>query len=195
MLSNRSAETGKQIAERVAQITATPTTGTAPLTVVFDGSASTGPNTLVSWAWTFGDGTTGSGIQVTHVYTAPGTYEATLVVADGLGLFSFPARVSIVVAAPAPPPAPTNLAATPLSRSSIALAWTNATTDQTSVTVERCLGVGCTAFTTVATLPGTATAYVDMRLRSKTTYTYRVRAANAVGPSPYSNLASARTLK
>lgn len=181
--------------EPVAVITTTPATGTAPLTVTFDGSGSLGPNTLVSWAWSFGDGGTGSGVQATHVYTTAGTYAASLVVTDVFGLTSLPRTVFLVVNAPTPPAAPTNLTATALSKSSISLSWTNATTDQSAVTIERCKGSGCTKFATVATLPGSATAFTDTKLSSRTAYTYRVRAGNATGNSAYSNLASARTLK
>ena len=45
-----------------AVISATPTTGVAPLTVSFDGSASTDPDgTVKSWAWSFGDGSVATG--------------------------------------------------------------------------------------------------------------------------------------
>jgi PKD repeat protein len=181
--------------EPVAIVTATPVSGTAPLTVTFDGSASTGPNPLVSYAWTYGDGTVGSGAVTTHTYTAPGSYLASLVVSDGFGLFSFPRTVQIDVAARTVPGAPVGLTAAAASRSSIVLTWTNATTDQSSVRVERCKGTGCTRFSLVATLAGSAATFTDTKLSRGTTYTYRVLAANDLGPSPYSNLASARTLK
>ncbi len=181
--------------EPVAIFTATPSTGQAPLTVTFDGRASTGPNPLVTWNWTFGDGSTGMGDVTTHTYTTPGAYNASLVVYDGLGLNSFPRMMTIVVNAPAAPQAPANVTATSLSRSSIRLGWNNASSNQTSVQVQRCKGDGCTNFAPVATVAGTATTFTDTKLSSRTTYTYRVRAANAIGFSPYSNLASARTLR
>ena len=181
--------------EPVAIVTATPVSGTAPLTVTFDGSASTGPNTLVSWAWTFGDGTVGSGAVTSHTYTTPGSYIASLVVSDAFGLYSFPRTVRIDVAARVAPGAPLNLTATAASRSSIVLTWTNASTDQSWVWVERCKGTDCTRFLLVKTLAGTATSFTDTKLSPGTTYVYRVRAANVVGKSPYSNLASGRTLK
>jgi len=181
--------------EPVAIFTATPSTGEAPLTVTFDGRASTGPNPLVTWIWTFGDGSTGMGDVTTHTYTAPGAYNATLVVYDGFGLNSFPSVVTIVVNAPTAPQAPANVTATSLSRSSIRLDWTNVSSNQTSVQIERCKGVNCSKFTRVATVSGTATSFTDTKLSPRTTYTYRVRAGNAIGFSPYSNLASARTLR
>ncbi|MEQ8278069.1 MAG: PKD domain-containing protein [Deltaproteobacteria bacterium] len=56
--------------------------------VRFNGTASTDPDgdPIVSYAWDFGDGATGSTPESAHVYTAPGTYTATLVVTDDGGL-------------------------------------------------------------------------------------------------------------
>jgi len=70
----------------VARATAMPTSGTAPLNVTFDGSASTdGDGTIVSYDWNFGDGATGSGAVVQHTYQSAGTYTATLTVTDNTG--------------------------------------------------------------------------------------------------------------
>jgi hypothetical protein len=51
------------------------------------------------------------------------------------------------------------------------------------------------SMTVVATVSGTATSFTDTKLSSSTTYTYRLRAGNTVGLSPYSNVISARTLR
>jgi PKD repeat protein len=181
--------------EPVAVISATPTTGTAPVTVAFDGRGSTGPNTLVSWNWSFGDGGLGGGDQTTHVYLAPGTYTASLVVTDVFGLTSLPRNVSIVVNTPTLPTPPTNLTASALSGNSIRLNWTNNTTNQTEVRVERCRGSACTKFAEIAAVPGTATTFTNSGLTVNTTYRYRVQAYNSSGTSSYSNIATARTLR
>ena len=44
--------------------------------------STTGNNNIVSWAWDFGDGTTGSGATITHTYKIPGSYSATLTATD-----------------------------------------------------------------------------------------------------------------
>ncbi len=71
----------------VANVTATPTSGTAPLAVQFNGSTSFDQDgTIVSYAWNFGDGATTTGAIASHAYVIPGTYTATLIVTDNTGL-------------------------------------------------------------------------------------------------------------
>jgi PKD repeat protein len=67
--------------------------------VTFDGSGSTGK--IVSYAWTFGDGTTGTGVRPTHAYSIAGTYRVVLTVTDDQGTqaSSEPAVVSVIQAA------------------------------------------------------------------------------------------------
>ena len=174
----------------IAVMTATPSSGPAPLTVSFDGSKSTDPDgTVSSWDWSFGDGTSGTGPAITHLYSTPGTFTASLTVTDDGGASST-TTFSIVVN-PLVPPAPSALTATTLRRFSIRLKWTNGSTGQTSVLIERCKGSGCTNFSQVAAAVGSATTFTDNGL-SAGTYRYRVRAHAPLGYSPYSNIASAQ---
>ena len=84
-----------------AVMSATPATGVAPLTVSFDGTASSDPDgTISSWSWSFGDGTSGSGTMPSHTYTTFGTFTARLTVADNGGALGT-TTVSIVVSVPA----------------------------------------------------------------------------------------------
>ncbi len=56
------------------------------LDCTFDGSASTDADgTIVSLAWSFGEGGTGSGPNPTHSYSSSGSYTATLTVTDDRG--------------------------------------------------------------------------------------------------------------
>ncbi len=64
-----------------ASVSATPTSGAAPLAVYFTGSAS-GGTPPYTYSWNFGDTTTSSQQNPTHTYTAAGTYTATLTVRD-----------------------------------------------------------------------------------------------------------------
>jgi PKD repeat protein len=67
-----------------ATATATPTSGTAPLTVSFKGSAS-GGSTPYTYSWNFGGTTTSSSQNPSHVYQYAGSYQATLTVKDSKG--------------------------------------------------------------------------------------------------------------
>lgn len=70
----------------IAAIAATPARGTAPLTVTFDATSSFDPDgSVTSWTWSFGDGSSGTGPTVQHVYAVRGTYLATVTVTDDAG--------------------------------------------------------------------------------------------------------------
>ncbi len=73
-----------------------------PVTV--DGSGSRDPdnNVPLSYAWDFGDGTSGGGVTATHTYAADGTYVVTLTVTDAKGLASAPATTVATIANVAP---------------------------------------------------------------------------------------------
>jgi RHS repeat-associated protein len=92
------------------------------------------------------------------------------------------------------PTAPGGLAATAASATQINLSWT-ASTDDVGVTayqVDRCQSAGCASFAQITTPTGTS--FSDTGLAAGTSYSYRVRAADAAGNlSAYSNLASANT--
>jgi PKD repeat protein len=58
----------------------------AGLTTTVDGSASSDSDgTIVSYAWTFGEGGAASGVVIEHTYLAAGTYTVTLTVTDDDG--------------------------------------------------------------------------------------------------------------
>jgi chitodextrinase len=55
----------------------------------FQGSASYHPDPtrhIVTYAWSFGDGTYGTGVVSSHIYSSKGTYPITLTVTDDIGL-------------------------------------------------------------------------------------------------------------
>ncbi|TDO43351.1 PKD repeat protein [Kribbella sp. VKM Ac-2527] len=74
------------------------------LTCAFDGSGSTDPDgPIASYAWNFGDSTTGSGATPSHTYAASGTYTVSLTVTDnegGTNTTSHPVTVTRVNQAP-----------------------------------------------------------------------------------------------
>ncbi|MFH0908597.1 MAG: TIGR03790 family protein [bacterium] len=64
-------------------------TGTAPFLVTFDGGGSSDADGYVTnWVWDFGDGQTGVGSSIPHVYTNPGLVVAKLTVMDDDGASS-----------------------------------------------------------------------------------------------------------
>lgn len=66
-----------------ASLTATPTTGVAPLSVEFHDTSSPGSWPVTTWSWNFGDGSAISNLQnPTHVYTSRGVYSVSLTVSD-----------------------------------------------------------------------------------------------------------------
>jgi PKD repeat protein len=68
-----------------AGFSATPTSGTAPLTVHFTDQSDAGSSAIAQWHWQFGDGGTATGANPAHVYTAAGIYSVTLTVTTAAG--------------------------------------------------------------------------------------------------------------
>ncbi len=78
-------------------LTATPTTGDAPLTVVFTANAEDADGDTLSYAWNFDNGETASGSDPKSVtYSEVGSYDATVTVIDGNG-GQATAQVSVAV--------------------------------------------------------------------------------------------------
>jgi phosphodiesterase/alkaline phosphatase D-like protein len=91
----------------------------------------------------------------------------------------------------APPPAPTNLAATPVSSTRIDLSWSDNAGYEQGFRVERSSdGV---SFTQIASTGANVTSYSNTLLTASTMYYYRVRAYDGINNSGYSNTASVTT--
>ncbi|MDH3974847.1 MAG: PKD domain-containing protein [Deltaproteobacteria bacterium] len=82
-----------------------PYSGTVNVAVTFDGTGSTDPDGIVSsYAWDFGDGSTGMGPTPSHSYQAEGTYNVTLTVTDDGGLTGSAVTTATIGAAINEPP-------------------------------------------------------------------------------------------
>ena len=80
-----------------------PYTGTEGAAITFNGSGSTDPDgDQLGYAWSFGDGSTATGVAPSHAYVASGTYTVTLTVTDTHGASSAAATTTATVANSAP---------------------------------------------------------------------------------------------
>jgi hypothetical protein len=102
----------------------------------------------------------------------------------GSSAYSNTASVTI----PATPAAPSGLTATLQAGPQVSLAWVDNSTDETGFVIERSTdGVN---FSVLAVVGADTIGYIDSAVSAGVTYTYRVAAFNAGGPSAYSNTAS-----
>jgi PKD repeat protein len=101
----------------VVSISATPTTGTSPITVNFTSNASDSDGYIASYLWSFGDTSTSSLPNPTKIY-ATGTYTATLTVTDNVGATASASVVITVNPPVANQPPQVSVSASPLSGTS-----------------------------------------------------------------------------
>lgn len=93
---------------------------------------------------------------------------------------------------PDPPIAPANLAAAAVSSSTVDLTWSDLSDNESGFQIERSL-TGTGGWLAVGSTGPNATSSRQSALSPSTLYFFRVRAFDANGPSPYSNVASVTT--
>jgi PKD repeat protein len=85
----------------IARASAFPADGSAPLPVLFSSDESQdGDGSIVSYAWSFGDGATSTLANPSHTYAAAGDYIAVLTVTDNIGATA--TAIVVVTVQPAP---------------------------------------------------------------------------------------------
>ncbi|MCW3086496.1 MAG: hypothetical protein JWP12_3862 [Bacteroidetes bacterium] len=82
----------------VSFITVPDSAGCEDFNAQFSGLSNIG----VSYAWNFGDGSTGTGTSISHLYTTPGVYNVTLTVTTALGCVSSITDNGLITVYPAP---------------------------------------------------------------------------------------------
>ena len=83
------------------QFTASPTNGTVPLTVQFSSpSADSGGQALTRWNWDFGDGSSSTEQNPSHLYARPATFSPSLIATNSSGMTDYGGGPSIVVSLP-----------------------------------------------------------------------------------------------
>ncbi|MCI4336130.1 MAG: PKD domain-containing protein [Thermoplasmata archaeon] len=85
--------------------TSAPSSASPNQLLTYSATASGGAGGPYNYTWTFGDGTTGYGAQVTHKFAQTGTYHVTLQVSDRLGTTHLTTLGALTVSVP-PPAAP-----------------------------------------------------------------------------------------
>ncbi|HEC89586.1 MAG TPA: PKD domain-containing protein, partial [Thermoplasmatales archaeon] len=79
-----------------------PYSGYVGYVVSFDGSDSYDTDgSITNYTWDFGDGSTGYGVNPTHIYTSAGTYTVTLTVKDNLGSTGTNTTTATIIEKPA----------------------------------------------------------------------------------------------
>ena len=94
--------------------------------------------------------------------------------------------------AQARPAAPSSLTVANGGKGSVTLSWTDNASNEDNFLVERSTSLSA-GYIQVAAVGANVRTYTDNTVFRKTTYFYRVRAANSGGKSGYSNVASVRT--
>jgi PKD repeat protein len=90
------------LAAPIADFSATPLSGTTPLTVTFTDTSLRDPN---GWTWDFGDGFSSEEQNPTHIYDEIGTYTVGLIASNALGTDSLTRSSYVVVSEPMAPQA------------------------------------------------------------------------------------------
>ncbi|MCY4515117.1 MAG: PKD domain-containing protein [Candidatus Tectomicrobia bacterium] len=101
-----------EIAAPVADFTATPVMGSAPLEVSFRDASSSPDAAITAWMWDFGDGTTSTDQNPTHHFDDPGGYTISLMVTASSGSDTLTRQTLVQVSALAGPV--TDFTATPV---------------------------------------------------------------------------------
>ena len=170
-----------------ASLTFTPPNPSAGQTVSFDATASADPDgTVASYAWDFGDGTSGTGVTPTHVYNPAATMSFTvmLTVTDNSGnTGSMSQSITVTVTSISPPTVSiTNVSPNPANTGQmVTLTFTvSSSATVTGVTVD--WGDGTTPDSLLGTATSDTHSYLNTGNSMTQTFKITVTATNSGGP-------------
>jgi PKD repeat protein len=173
--------TGSANRAPIARVTASPTSGPAPLAVGFDGGSSSDPDgDTLAYDWDFDDNgsTDATGPTASHTYTDPGSYTARLTVRDPAGAEG---SDTVTIGAGNTPPTPAIESPAQATLFAVGEAFTlrgSATTTRTAISPTSASSGRCSATTRRTPIRSStrppATTYRS-RVRSRRTSTRRRR--------------------
>ncbi len=136
-------------------------------------------------AWTLIASPTADSVAYIDTTVVPGnSYDYRVRAANAGASSGYSNTAGVTVPLPAPA-APSNLLAVLQAGPQVALTWMDNAATEAGFQVERRVNSG--AYVLIASPAANATNYLDTTVVPGNTYTYRVRAVNATGPSAYSN--------
>jgi hypothetical protein len=140
---------------------------------------------------------TGSGVYVANWQGGErfdGTIDEAAIYPSALSVNRLRAHYDAGNPDPQPPLAPSELAATAQSTSSIKVTWRDNATDESAYALQRSTDPAFDSGVSTLSIGQDQTSWTDNGLDPSTTYYYRLRARNPVGYSAFSSTASATTL-
>ena len=115
------------------------------------------------------------------------TYRYRVRARNAAGDSAYSAEVQVTTGQSSQPPlTPSNLGAVATSYNSVALSWTDASSNESSFRIER-RDPADAQFREIANVAANVTSYTDSSVQPSTSYRYHVRARNSVGDSAYSS--------
>ena len=178
-----------------AIISATPTSGAAPLVVNFSGAGSSDPDgSIAQYGWSFGDGGNGLGATAARSYPSAGVYIATLTVTDNRGATASQSTTITVSANPNVITAPSALSGSAGRGYKATLRWTDNAGNEEGFRIERAPS-GSTSFVEVGQVGANVATFAETVSRGSFVYRVRAFSASLGAYSVYSNSVTVKLAK